>query len=29
VRPIWEMEDFSPEIKQALKVYDEDLHPGV
>ena len=29
VRPIWEMEDFSPEIKEALKVYDEDLHPGV
>src|SRR6202012_3235522 len=28
VRPIWEMEDFSPEIKEALKVYDEDLHPG-
>ena len=26
VRPIWEMEDFSPEIKEALKVYDEDLH---
>ena len=29
VRPIWEMEDFSPEIKEALKVYDKDLHPGV
>ena len=29
VRPIWEREDFSPEIKEALKVYDEDLHPGV
>ena len=29
VRPIWELEDFSPEIKEALKVYDEDLHPGV
>jgi hypothetical protein len=28
VRPIWEMEDFSPEIKDALKVYDPDLHPG-
>ena len=29
VRPIWEMEDFTPEVKDALKVYDEDLHPGV
>jgi hypothetical protein len=28
VRPIWEMEDFTPEIKDALKVYDKDLHPG-
>ena len=29
VRPIWELEDVAPEIKEALKVYDKDLHPGV
>jgi hypothetical protein len=28
VRPIWEMEDFTPEVKEALKEYDKDLHPG-
>ena len=26
VRPIWEMEDFDPELQQ---VYDSTLHPGV
>lgn len=28
VRPIWEMEDFSPEMKDAID-YDTGLHPGI